>query len=215
MDINTVIFDFDGTLVDSGEIWKELDIHYLQKNNIFIKEIPYEEMFGEAEMGDSIFEYVSFFKQKFALSKNIKEIINDFEGIASSFYKNLKINSSAIDLFNFLKEKKLNVTLGTSNSRKLVELTLQENKVLNFFDFLATGESGNLRGKPYPDIFLKITEIAKVKPENCIVVEDSSKGILAGKNANMKTISVNEKINFANHFARNFSEIKKIINDYI
>ena len=95
--IKSVIFDLDGTLIDSMGIWFDVDKEFLSKRNI----IPPENLFDEIKGGNSFVETAQFFKDRFSLSESIEDIMKEWTDMVAYHYKyQVKI-----------KQKKLNIAL--------------------------------------------------------------------------------------------------------
>ena len=115
----------------------------------------------------------------------------------------------------FLKKNKIKMGIATSNSRKLVELVTKANGISHFFDYICTATEVQ-KGKPEPDIYLKVAKVLNKNPKKCLVFEDVVNGIIAGKRANMKVCAVydesskestTKKIKYADYYVENFSDI--------
>ncbi|MBW6516438.1 MAG: HAD family phosphatase [Candidatus Cloacimonetes bacterium] len=181
-----VIFDLDGTLIDSMGVWTQVDEEYLSKRNI---EVP-ENLFLDIEEGNSFIEVARYFKQKFALKDSIEEIIDEWTYLVSDHYENdIKLKPGVREFLQLLKEHNVKIGVGTSNTLFLTTKVLKSNGIFEYFDSIVTG-CRDIKGKPYPDIFLKVAEELKVNPENCLVCEDVLAGIQAGKNAGMHVVAV-------------------------
>jgi len=79
------------------------------------------------------------------------------------------------------------LALASSSSRNQIERILGKFNLENFFSAVVSGDDVQ-RGKPDPEIFLKVTELLEIDPASCIVIEDSVNGVAAAKGANMKCI---------------------------
>ena len=77
----------------------------------------------------------------------------------------------------------------------------------DYFSCIMTGTDVE-RGKPNPDIYLAVAEGLGVSPERCLVFEDITAGILAGKNAGMRVCAVEDD------YSAQFRELKKELADY-
>ena len=97
--------------------------------------------------------------------------------------------------------------MATSNSKHLVELTLEARGIRELMDSVHTACEVE-HGKPAPDIYLLVAEDLNVSPEHCLVFEDIVEGIQAGKRAGMKTCAVDDQA------TRDIWEIKKQEADY-
>lgn len=183
---NAVIFDMDGTLIDSMGIWVQVDKEYLINRGI----TPPENLFADLKGGNSIVEVARYFKDKFSLADTPQEIIAEWTAMVLVHYKkDVKLKAGALELLTYLKAKKIKIGLGTSNSEYLAEIVLQANGVYDYFDKIIAG-CDEIKGKPFPDIFLKGAKLLNEKPENCLVVEDVLVGVQAAKNAGMQVYAV-------------------------
>lgn len=101
--------------------------------------------------------------------------------------KEIKPVKGAINFIKKLKKKGLKLAVASSSHRKLIKFVLKKFKILKMFGFVIAGEDV-LKSKPNPTIFLKAAAGLGVKPENCLVIEDSSLGVRAAKAAGMTCI---------------------------
>ena len=217
--LNTVIFDLDGTLIDSMGIWTKVDVEFLKKRNISVP----KNLFEDIEGGNSFTEIAAYFKKKFKLPESISEIMNEWTQMVAQHYKtDVKLKAGVRKLLEFLKLKNVKMGIGTSNNEYLTRTVLEANGVLKFFDSIVIG-SDKIKGKPFPDIFLRVAEELNAAPEKCLVIEDVLVGVRAAKNAGMKVFaiydeySVSEKEsirNIADFYAENFSQIQKKIDSF-
>lgn len=179
------IFDLDGTLVDSMWIWKQIDIDYLKKHG---KELPVN-LQHEIE-GMSFTETAQYFKDSFGIEDDIESIKSEWNHMAADLYENeIKLKSGVANLIKSLSERGVPLGIGTSNFRALTESVLHSNGIHAYFDVIRTACEVP-KGKPSPDIYLKVAEELKKEPSKCIVFEDTYAGILAAKRAGMKTCAV-------------------------
>ena len=81
--------------------------------------------------------------------------------------------------------------IATSNAQDMVAAVLDSLDIRSYFGVVATA-CEVAAGKPAPDIYLEVARRLGVKPENCLVFEDVPAGIMAGKNAGMKVIAVED-----------------------
>ncbi|MEA3474995.1 MAG: HAD family phosphatase [Candidatus Cloacimonadota bacterium] len=214
MKIEAVIFDLDGTLIDSMGVWAEVDKEYLGKRGL---PVP-DNLFQDMEHGDSFIEVAKYFKQKFNLPDSIDEIMQEWTDTVKMHYENnISLKSGAKKLLEYLYAKNIKIGLGTSNSKFLANAVLKANNVLHFFDCIVAG-CQNIKGKPFPDIYLKVATALDVNPSNCIVIEDVYVGVKAAKNAGMTVFSIEdehtkpegEKIKrVTDYYCKDFREVKE------
>ncbi len=185
--INAVIFDLDGTLVDSMWIWRQIDIEYLAR---FGMELP-ETLQSEIE-GMSFKETAVYFKNRFQISDSIEQIMDNWNEMAWEKYANeVTLKPGAKEFLKLCKSRGIMLGIATSNSRELAENVLKVQGVHSLFDCIMTG-SDVQKGKPAPDIYLAAAEKLAVNPASCLVFEDIKFGIMAGQNAGMRVCAVED-----------------------
>jgi HAD superfamily hydrolase (TIGR01509 family) len=212
--IKAVIFDLDGTLIDSMGVWLSVDKEFLTKRDI---PVP-EDLFEDIEGGNSFVEVAQYFKKKFRLKESLIEIMDEWTEMVFEHYANsVKIKPFVLEFLKLLKKSNIRIGIGTSNSKMLAETVLKANKVYDYFDAIVDGYS-EVRGKPYPDIFLKVAGLLSIPNDECLVVEDVLVGVQAAKNADMKVFAIRDEHNkkewdsirdTADFAAQDFYELKK------
>ena len=101
------------------------------------------------------------------------------------------LKNGAYEFVKKLHEKGIKLGIASSNSRYLVESVTEVLGIRQYFDTIVTScEAG--AGKPAPDIYLLAAKNLGVQPENCLVFEDITMGIMAGKNAGMKVCAIED-----------------------
>lgn len=203
-DIDAVIFDMDGTLIDSMWIWPSIDEDFFEKYNLVEPE-----NFHENIEGMSYTEVVHFFLEAFpTLKQTPEQIMDEWTEMARDRYMNEAPLKTGVHGFILeMKRKGKKIGIATSNGRALVEDTLNALGVSQYFDVVRTAcEAG--KGKPAPDVYLLVAKELGVSPGHCLVFEDVPMGILAGKNAGMKVCAVDDA------FSRIQEEKKKSLADY-
>ncbi len=183
-----VIFDLDGTLIDSMWLWKEIDIEYLGRF-----QIPYPEDLPDGIGGMSFSETAVFFQNYFQLPRTVEEIMEDWNEMALWKYTHeIALKPGAKEFLHHLKAAGIKLGIATSNSRGLVDEVLKAQDIYELFDVIRTGcEVG--KGKPAPDIYLSVAKELGVAPKDCLVFEDVAEGIQAGKHAGMTVCAVEDE----------------------
>ncbi len=186
--IDGIIFDMDGTLLDSMWIWPSIDDDYLRKYDL---EKP--EGFHEAMEGMSYAEVAQFFLDTFPqLSQSRQEVMDEWLVMAREKYRTqVAMKEGAHAFICEMRSQGKKIGIATSNARELTEDALEALKIGGLFDVVRTaGEAG--AGKPAPDVYLMVAGEMEVSPERCLVFEDVPMGILAGKNAGMRVCAVKD-----------------------
>lgn len=184
-DINAVIFDVDGTLIDSMWIWKQVDIVYLGKRGIALP----EKLQLEIE-GMSYSETAIYFKARFDLPDSLDEIKEEWRLMAEDYYKShIELKSGAKEFLKLLYEKGYVIGIATSNTRELVDYMLSNHGIRQYFSHIRTSCEVE-KGKPNPDVYLKVAEDMGIDPCRCLAFEDTVSGVMAAKSAGMKVFSM-------------------------
>lgn len=185
--IKAVIFDLDGSLVDSMWIWRDIDIEYLGRFGI---ELP-NDLQKEIE-GMSFSETAVYFKERFQIPDSLEQMKEDWNKMAWDKYMNEVMLKPGADVFlRYCIEHGIKLGIATSNSRQLVEAVADARGFGKDFDCIMTA-CEVAKGKPAPDIYLAVADKIGVDPSQCLVFEDIVPGIMAGKNAGMKVCAVED-----------------------
>lgn len=211
LEFEAVIFDLDGTLVDSMWIWKEIDIAYLGRFGIAL---PVD--LQEKIEGMSFSETAVYFKEQFQIQDSLDTIKADWNDMACDKYLyEVPYKKGALAFLKYCKENQIKLGVATSNSRDLVESAAKALSFYDYFSCIMTACEVD-RGKPAPDIYLAVAEKLGVKPERCLVFEDILPGIRAGIAAGMKVCAVEdtysadirkEKMELADYYIMDYGEL--------
>jgi HAD superfamily hydrolase (TIGR01509 family) len=212
--IDAVIFDLDGTLVDSMWMWKSIDVEYLARFGI---DLP-QDLQGSIE-GMSFSETAVYFKERFQLSDSVEQIKQDWNEMAWEKYQNeVPVKEGVTELLRYLKKQGIPAGIATSNSRELAELVVKKHDMEAYFTSIRTS-CEVAKGKPSPDIYLLVAEDLGAEPGRCLVFEDVLQGIMAGKNAGMRVCAVYDeysskdkevKIKLADYYVHSITEVLQL-----
>lgn len=209
-----VIFDMDGSLVDSMWVWKDIDIQYLAR---FGLEVPDDLQY--LIEGMSFTETAQYFKERFALDRPLELIKADWNEMAWDMYRTrVMLKPGARQLLDYCRDHQIRLGIATSNSRQIVDMVMEERGITDYFSCIMTSCEAK-KGKPAPDIYLLTAQQLKVAPERCLVFEDIIFGIQAGKAAGMEVCAVEdeysayqreEKQRLADYYINDFTEIEEV-----
>ena len=183
--IKAVLFDMDGVLLDSETLHMEAAREVLSPYGVEIPEDMREEFMGLSEL-----EYWVRVRENFPELPS-PEVLSEKKHDA--FWEVIKRSrltpfEGARETISWLKELGLKLAVVSSTPRKQVEYMLRKLNLRSFFDVVVGGDEVN-EGKPSPQSYLLAARRLSVKPAECIVVEDSKNGILAGKRASMYVVA--------------------------
>ncbi|HOR86898.1 MAG TPA: HAD family phosphatase [Bacillota bacterium] len=210
-DIKAVIFDVDGTLIDSMWIWKQVDIEFLGKRGLSLPERLQLEIEGM-----SYSETAIYFKDKFNLPDSLEEIKEEWRLMAEDHYKcHIKLKSGVKDFLRLLHAKGINIGIASSNSRELIDYMLTNHDIKKYFSIVRTSCEVD-KGKPHPDVYLKVAGDMGIEPCRCLVFEDTVSGVMAAKSAGMKVFAMADEFSegskeklmeMAEGYIHSFSEV--------
>lgn len=209
--IEAVIFDLDGTLVDSMGVWKDIDIEYLGRFGYTVPDTLQHEIEGMC-----FTETAEYIKKRFSIPDSLEQIKKDWNHMAFLKYANeVPLKTGALKFLKALRENNIKMGIATSNSRELVEAVANRFQLTHYITCIVTGCDVK-KGKPSPDVYLTVAEKLNVEPKNCLVFEDIIAGIMAGKNAGMKVCAIEdsysifcteEKKQLADYYIQNYNEL--------
>ncbi len=186
--IDAIIFDMDGTLIDSMWIWPDIDDVYLETYDL-----QEPENFHEGMEGMSFTEVAQYFLDLFpTLPRTKEEIMEEWKEMAHERYvTQVPLKPGVKEFIEAMKAQGKKIGIATSNERSLVEDTLQALGITELFDSVRTA-CEVAKGKPSPDVYYLVAKDLNVSTERCLVFEDVPMGILAGKNAGMTVCAVED-----------------------
>ncbi len=213
-DIDAVIFDMDGTLVDSMWIWVRVDEEYLEKYHLTEPENFHEDMEGM-----SYLEVAQYYHRMFPeLPVTVEEIMEEWHEMAHDKYMHeVPLKKGVREFIETVRRNGVKTGIATSNSRGLVDDTLKALGITHLFDAVKTSEEAGA-GKPAPDVYLLAAGELKANPARCLVFEDVPAGIMAGKSAGMRVCAVEDEFSaslrdkkrrLADYYIQDYDDIEK------
>jgi HAD superfamily hydrolase (TIGR01509 family) len=216
MQYKAVIFDLDGTLIDSMQLWRKVDRDFLHKRGMAVP----QDLFEHLPQGNSFIQTAQYFIDRFSLTDTVEGVMQEWTDMVTWHYENdVKLKPGAKRLVEKLYKNDIPIGLGTSNSYELAEKVLSQNGIWQLFSAVVTGDM-HLMGKPFPDIYLKCAENLNLSPQDCVVIEDTLTGVQAAKAAGMQVIAIFDADSEEHHpriqeladaFAHNYSELTNML----
>jgi beta-phosphoglucomutase family hydrolase len=182
--MKAVIFDLDGVLIDSEPLHAMADNQILIESGIHAPEQYFDRFLGvtNRDMWEEI-------KKDYSLKLSIEELMELQMPLKLKLLEEMDLEpiQGITELLEDLKKRDIPMAIASSSPRQFIEKVIEKIGVKQYFTIWISGEEVE-RGKPEPDIFLKAAGLLNVKPDACIVIEDSASGTIAAKRAGMKCI---------------------------
>ncbi len=175
-----LIFDMDGTIIDSIEInWQAMDVA-LRNYDIIIQREEFVSLTGR-----SLEEIVQLIVKKYAPNRNIdvQDIVEQKRQYANAHAETVK----EIPLIANIARQcygRLPMAIGTGSDKNRAQLMLKSTNLLHLFDHIVASEDVQ-NHKPHPDTFLRCAQLMGVAPQHCQVFEDGDTGLQAARTAGM------------------------------
>ncbi|WP_017153392.1 pyrophosphatase PpaX [Bacillus bingmayongensis] len=181
MKINTVLFDLDGTLINTNELIISSFLHTLNKYypNQYKREdvLPF--------IGPSLHETFSSID-----ASKVEEMITCYRQFNHDHHDELVEEYETVyETVQELKKQGYKIGIVTTKARQTVEMGLQLSKLNEFFDVVVTIDDVE-HVKPHPEPIQKALELLNAKPEETLMVGDNHHDIVGGQNAGTKTAAV-------------------------
>ena len=186
--IKLVIFDVDGTLVDTESVYVKAALKNIEVNHYNIPMSAIMGIIGQNRVaGRKLIESTQ------DDSFNYDKYIKDFEKIRNQILENepYKLKKGALNILNYCKKHNIKMAIATSTARDKQSKVLTELGIIDYFDYMVFGDEIK-NSKPAPDIYLKVYEHYNIDKDEMIIYEDSKNGILSAHNAGIRVVYIKD-----------------------
>jgi HAD superfamily hydrolase (TIGR01509 family) len=182
--IEAVVFDMDGVLIHSEEVWDEVREAYVRERGG-----RYDAEVQRAMMGMSSTEWSRYLHETAGVPDE-PEAINEeiVRRMLEAYRRRLPLADGAVDAVRRLAAR-YRLGLASSSNRPLIDAVLDVTGLGQYFAATVSSEEV-ARGKPAPDVYLEAARRLGVDPTRAAAVEDSHGGIRAAKAAGMRVIAI-------------------------
>lgn len=186
-DYKAVLFDLDGTLIESMGIWEKINRDYLARYGKV-----YPEGLTERLDGTTFVLAAGIFISEFDIPGPPERIMAEWTDQAFQEYgRKLPLKPGVFDILEYLKKNQVPTAIASANTHELIKMTLKERGMADYFREIVTCDEVG-PNKPEPDVYLEAAGRLGVAPKDCLVFEDMSHGILAGKRAGMTVCAMED-----------------------
>ena len=182
--IDCVIFDLDGVIVDSEQVWDDVREKLVRE-----REGRWHEGAQAAMMGMSSTEWSRYMHEELLLPESPEEINDEVvRRMLARYRESLPLIDGAVDAVRRLA-RAFTLGVASSSNRPLIEAVLQSAEIADCFAVVVSSEEV-ARGKPAPDVYLEVAQGLGVEPARCAAFEDSSNGLRAAHAAGMRVLAL-------------------------
>lgn len=183
--MRAIIFDLDGTLVDSMGFWRSVSKDFLKEKSIDIDEEVQHKMTTM-----SLAKSLAYLKEYYNLEESVEELTVEFAQHVSDFYKNkVELKENAIEVLEYFKKKNFKIVIGTSTSKNFVDIVAEK---FNLYDYAKRVFTVDNVGyiKAQKEFFLKIADTIHEKPHDIYLIDDSYLALRAAREAGLVAIGM-------------------------
>jgi HAD superfamily hydrolase (TIGR01509 family) len=179
-----VIFDLDGVLADSEQLWNQAKRELVQEaGGQWLEQAPRD------MMGMSSPEWSAYMRDQLGVPLELDQVNREVIGRMEALYReHLPLLPGAVESVRAIAAE-WPAGLASSSNREIIDLFLGESGLRDAFAATVSSEEVH-RGKPAPDVYLEAARRLSVAPAQCVAVEDSSNGLRSAHAAGMRVIGV-------------------------
>lgn len=202
--IQGCIFDLDGTLLDSMHVWDDFAYSYLIHKGITTEE-KLDEVFSTLRMEEAI----AYLQKHYVPNDALETIRDEVYALLKERYRDMQLKPGVTSCIEKLSTMPITLYVLSANHQDVCTTALKEHGLLDAFDDILSCEDMHLSKKD-PACFYYVCEKMKLKPSDCIVIEDALHAMKGAKQAGCYVVAVKEKSQ-----QKDEKEIREIADAYI
>ncbi len=200
-----LLFDLDGTLIDSSDIWVQIDIDFTARHNLLLTKEYYDFVVHATAPASA-----AFTKDYYHLDMSVDEILQEWNDQAFYAYANtIELKPYVRTYLDQCKENGEPMVILTSSIPALCRAALERHDLMQYFDQLLFAQEFGIEKKD-PKLFHTVAEHLSVPIETCLLYDDSPVSCRSAKEAGAKVVGVHDKF-----FAANENEMRTFCDHYI
>lgn len=199
-----LIFDLDGTLIDSNGVWVEVDKIFLARRNA-----PYTKEYYEGVAHTILTNCAIFTKEYLKLEESCEEIIAEWMELAAGQYHEVPLKNGVREYLEKCQNAGHRMVIFTACVPEHCRAALEAHDLASYFEQVIYAQELGV-DKKSPAIFKKVAEMLNVLPKDCVLFEDSLSACKAAKAAGMTVVGVHDAF-----FSDSEPDMRELCDQYI
>ena len=199
-----LIFDLDGTLIDSNGVWVEVDKIFLGRRNA-----PYTKEYYEGVAHTILTNCAVFTKEYLHLEESCEEIIAEWMELAEGQYHNIPLKQGVREYLDRCREAGHRMVIFTACVPEHCKAAIEQHGLSPYFEKIIYAQEMGV-DKKSPEIFRKVAEMLGASPRECVLFDDSLSACKAAKAAGMTVVGV-----YDIHFKDSEPDMRELCDQYI
>lgn len=199
-----LIFDLDGTLIDSNGVWVEVDKTFLSRRNA-----PYTKEYYDGVAHTILQNCAVFTKEYLHLEESCEEIIEEWMELAKDAYHSVPLKPHVREYLDRCRAAGHRMAVFTASVPEHCEAAIANHGLAPYFEEIIFAQKLGV-DKRSPEIFKKVAEMLGVEPKDCVLFDDSLTACKAAKAAGMTVVGVYDQ-----HFQDSQTDMREVCDQYI
>lgn len=214
MKYKAIIFDLDGTVIDTEHIWRDVTHKFIEKRGIKITP-ELSDKLHTMMAGVGLMRGCTFLKELIKLEETIEQIAHEKTTMVIARLKtHLRFMEGFVDFHKKLKHHNITIGMATNADEHTLRLAEEHLKLSDYFgEHIYHVAHVDGKYKPDPAVYLHAAQKLGVMPRDCVAIEDSAHGVRAAVAAGMYCIGFNsskkiELVKEAHQIVHSYHEIE-------
>lgn len=179
-----LIFDLDGTLIDSNGVWEQVDRTFLARRNA-----PYTKEYHDGVAHMILRNCAVFTREYLHLEESCEEIIAEWMELADGLYHDIPLKDGVRAYLDRCKEAGHRMVIFTASVPEHCQVAMERHGLHDYFENVFYAQELGM-DKKSPEVFRKIAQMMKVSPKKCVLFDDSLSACKAAKAVGMTVVGV-------------------------